>query len=646
LRVILVCLLSILAVAAAVSCALVNGVSQSGASSAGIRTATGPDEFNGITRTSFYLPMRDGVLIATDLYLPKGRKPGQKIPAILEQNRYGRRLELRGPLGWVIKPTPGKADLLVRHGYAWIETDVRGSGASFGQIPYPWSPDEIHDGADIVNWIVRQPWSNGKVGAIGTSYVGVSAELLLANDNPHLIAAAPMFAWWDMFTSESFPGGIYLQWLIPRWNRIGYIVDHNATWMMSRYFRPIPYVVRGIPPVDDDPNRTMLAAAIAQHNNVDVEKYLSPMTYRDDRPTEMAGIDSGFTAPARDYMRSVFSSGGGGVELSDPARHQKQIEASGAALYNIDGWYDGPTARSALQRFMDLHNPQRMLIGPWIHANTRNVMTGERLDTGPELLRFFDYELKGTDNGYTSEPQLTYYTMVENKWKTSSQWPLAAQIIESFYLRSNRSLSDQTPQLGEGGDSYVVDYTAGTGHHSRWEPLIGGEFSGGSSELDYGDRRDPDRKLLVYDSGALSSDTEVTGHPIVRLYVTSTADDGYFFAYLEDIAPDGRITYVTEGELRAIDRKKCVPDTPFFRVVPCHSFLRKDRSPLEPGKVAELRFDLYPTSYLFLKSHAIRLAIAGADRDHFPIFPGTPPMITVQHNAAYQSRIELPVIPR
>ncbi len=80
-----------------------------------------------------------------------------------------------------------------------------------------------------------------------------------------------MFAWWDLFTSESFPGGIYLQWLIARWNRIGCIVDQNAIWMMSQYFGSIPYVVRGIAPVDDDPDSVMLAAAIAQHNNIDVE---------------------------------------------------------------------------------------------------------------------------------------------------------------------------------------------------------------------------------------------------------------------------------------------------------------------------------------------------------------------------------------
>lgn len=611
-----------------------------------LEMAAGEEEFPGMTRSSFYLTMRDGVRIACDLYLPRGLPEGEKIPAILEQNRYGRRLALRGPLGWLFTPHPGDADLFTRHGYAWVETDVRGSGASFGDIPYPWSPDEIHDGDHIANWIASQPWSDGKIGAVGTSYVGVSAELLLANQNPHVKAAAPSFAWWDMYTSESFPGGIYLQWLIPRWQRIGDIVDHNAIWKMSRYGWYIPYVVRGIPPVDDDPGGALLDAAIGQHNNVDVERFLAPITYRDDVPTELAGIESGFTPAARAYLHSVFSSGGGAIELSNPARHQKEIEASGATLYNIDGWYDGPTARSALQRFVELHNPQRMIIGPWIHANTRNVITGERSDTGPELLRLFDHELKGIPNGIASEPRLTYYTMIENRWKTSECWPLANQTITSLYLGPQHSLTTYPPLEAAGADTYLVDYSAGTGSHSRWEPLIGGEFSGGSSVLDYGDRRLADEKLLVYDSTGLTQDTEVTGHPVATLYVSSTADDGYFFAYLEDIAPDGRVGYVTEGELRAIDHKECASDSPFFRVVPCHSFLRRDREPLQEGSVAELKFDLYPTSYLFQKGHAIRLAIAGADRDHFPIFPGPPPTIGIERTAAHASRIDLPVIPR
>ncbi len=88
---------------------------------------------------------------------------------------------------------------------------------------------------------------------------------------------------------------------------------------------------------------------------------------------------------------------------------------------------------------MDLHNPQRLIMGPWIHANTCDVIIGQRLDTGPEPLRFFDYELKGADNRYVLEPRLTYYTMVEDRWKTSNQSPLATETIKLLYLGTNHS---------------------------------------------------------------------------------------------------------------------------------------------------------------------------------------------------------------
>ncbi len=95
-------------------------------------------------------------------------------------------------------------------GYAWVSIDVRGSGASFGHRRYSHSPEEIQDGAEIVDWIFHQPWSNGQVGALGISYSGASAELLLANQHPAVKAVAPMFSGFDLYPKIAFPGGIHL----------------------------------------------------------------------------------------------------------------------------------------------------------------------------------------------------------------------------------------------------------------------------------------------------------------------------------------------------------------------------------------------------------------------------------------------------
>lgn len=603
-------------------------------------------QYGGATYSSRYLTMRDGVKIAVDLYLPKGLKPGEKIPTILEQSRYGRRIQLRAPMRWLIDTAPPYARFFAKHGYAWVETDVRGSSASFGSIAYPWSPDEIADANEVVNWIVRQSWSNGKVGATGLSYSGDSAEFLLANRNPAVKAIAPYFAFWDTYEDTSFPGGVYLAWFIHAWSKLMAELDTGA---YSKFHWYLPLAVRGIQPVDQDPSGLMLRQALAQHNNIRLDTYLNTAVYRDDAPADVDGVLGGFSPAVRAHAKRSFQEGLGMTGLSSPDSYAAAIEASGAAIYSFDGWFDAAYARGALLRLLALDNPQKLIIGPWIHGVFRNVNTGERFDQAPVLLRFFDRYLRGVRNGINDEPRLTYFTMVEEKWKTTNRWPLPNQTMVSYYLSPAHALTLSRPAASEGADTYTVDYHVGTGRHSRWEPLMGPEFSGGSSRLDYGDRRQADRRVLTYDTTALATDVEVTGHPIVTLYVRSTAADSDFFTYLEDVYPDGRVAYVTEGELRASDRKLGDPTSspfPVPRFLPFHSFLRRDREMLVSGEVASLVFDLLPTSYLFKQGHAIRLALAGADCDHFASFGGDPPQLRFEHNAAYPSRIELPVIPR
>ncbi len=602
-------------------------------------------EYGGAVYSSRYLTMRDGVKIAVDLYLPKGLAPGRKIPAILEQSRYGRRIRLRRPLSWLADTSPPYARFFAKHGYAWVEIDVRGSSASFGSIAYPWSPDEIADANEVVNWIVRQPWSNGNVGATGLSYSGESAEFLLANRNPAVKAIAPYFAFWDTYEDTAFPGGVYLAWFIRTWSSLMAKLDVGA---YSKFHWYLPLAVSGIQPVDEDPDGLMLKQALAQHNNIRLDTYLNAMVYRDDIPPEAGGVLDGFSPVVRQHADRAFKDGLGVTGVSSPDFYAAAIAASGAAVYSFDGWFDAAYARGALARLLTLANPQKLIIGPWIHGVFRNVNTGEKFDQGAALLRFFDCHLRRIRNGAADGPPITYYTMVEEKWKTASRWPLPNQTTVSYYLGPGHALTLSRPAASEGADVYTVDYHAGTGRHSRWEPLMGPEFSGGSSRLDYGDRRQADRRLLTYDTLALAADVEVTGHPIVTLYVSSTASDGNFFAYLEDVAPDGRVGYVTEGELRASDRRLGDPSSspiPVLRFLPYHSFLSRDREMLVPGAAASLIFDLLPASYLFRRGHWIRLALAGTDCDHFASFGGDPPRLRFEHNAGYPSRLDLPVVP-
>jgi putative CocE/NonD family hydrolase len=138
----------------------------------------------------------------------------------------------------------------------------------------------------------------------------------------------------------------------------------------------------------------------------------------------------------------------------------------------------------------------------------------------------------------------------------------------------------------------------------------------------------------------------VTGHPIVHLFAESTARDGAVHAYLEDVDPGGRVTLVTEGHLRLLHRKLSEARPPYRSAVPYRSYEKADAAPMEQGEIAELCFDLLPISYVFFAGHSLRVAIAGADRDHFaPIAPGAP-TLRFHCGGVYPARIELPVAAR
>jgi putative CocE/NonD family hydrolase len=158
----------------------------------------------------------------------------------------------------------------------------------------------------------------------------------------------------------------------------------------------------------------------------------------------------------------------------------------------------------------------------------------------------------------------------------------------------------------------------------------------------YPDRASEDRKLLTYTSEPLATDVEITGVPLVSLRVASTHEDGSFHVYLEDVAPDGRVTYVTEGIFRAINRRVSTEAPPYRQFGPYHSYRREDAMPLVPGEVAELAFELFATSVRIRAGHRLRLALAGTDRAMFDSVPaGVEPTWRVQRGGEGPSYTEL-----
>ena len=159
------------------------------------------------------------------------------------------------------------------------------------------------------------------------------------------------------------------------------------------------------------------------------------------------------------------------------------------------------------------------------------------------------------------------------------------------------------------------------------------------------DRQQEDKKLLVYDSPALEENLEITGHPLITLYLRSNRLDGHFFVYLEAVDIDGRVRLLTEGQLRALHRKVSDEIHPYGMFGPFHSMKMKDAEDMIPGEVTEISLDLLPISVLLRKGQRIRVALACADMDTFaPLECTEGAEITVERNKIYASHIDLPVV--
>jgi putative CocE/NonD family hydrolase len=559
------------------------------------------------------------------------------VPTLITQTPYLRAVEFRGRWAERVATklaflgTSDFAEECVRYGYAFVLMDLRGAGASYGHKTSNLMVDAVRDGSDVLDWVVAQPWSNGRVGATGVSAHGLAAQWLVTAKNDALKAIVPRFTAFDIFSSTRPGGGTASRFMIDVGSLLR-AMDSNQLHRMpeQRFARLLMRaMVRGLKPVDGDRDRRQLAEAVRDHAaNESFDQDLVTIEHRDD-PLP--------TAPSMT------------VDTQSPSRFAADMEAAGVPIYAYGGWLD-----AAFQReLINLHNTVRtpgsqLLIGPWAHGGKfycSPVVDGRRRTDFPhaaEIVRFCDRFLRPADDslGAAAEEPVHYFSMGEERWKSAPAWPPPATRT-AFFLQAGGRLTASSPEDTEGSDGYTVDYDVGTGVHSRFGKHL-------SSELfpaRYPNRREADERLLCYDSPALEVDTEVTGHPLVTLYVTSTASDGLFIVYLEDVDPDGTVRNVTDGWLRAKFRPLGTGEPPYPQAPPYRTFRRDDTVTLHPGEVAALVFDLFPVSWLFRRGHAVRVAIAGADKDNLvDVARAESPQVSVLRGGAHPSRIELPVV--
>jgi putative CocE/NonD family hydrolase len=582
---------------------------------------------DGYSVQSIYILIRDELKIAATICLPKGLKSGDKIPTLLTQTRYWRAMELRIPFRWILDemitdmPNP---EIITSRGYAYIKTDVRGTGASFGTRNVPFSDEEVKDGKDIVEWIISQPWSDGNVVSKGISYTGTTAELLSINNHPAIKAVIPGHGFWDPYTDVAYPGGVYDHAFMQLWSFLGKNLDINNPKVFRQIMPDVWLFVKGVKPVDNDLELKNLKEVMNLHqSNQYVYEHTIDKDFRDEELPD-------------------------GVTIADVSvyKRKEQIETSGVPILAWCSWLDSGYVDAIIHRFLNIKNPMIGILGDWNHgahlpANQffpdRTKVTPSPRDKINGWMNFFDKCIFG--KGIQGKI-LYYYTMVEEQWKKTNIWPPEGHNYIRFYLSENYFLSGDMPDREDGEDEYQINFRATTGRNNRWWALL-------ALPIVYKNRAKMDEKLLCYTSEPFKEDTEITGQAKISLYLNSTHEDGAIFVYLEDVDEKGNVTYITDGEFRVIHRKISNENPPYKTLIPFHTYKKQDAMPLIPGEIAEIKFSLHATSILIQKGHKIKIAIAGGDKDTFSIYPKEGrPTIKVSRNKKFSSYIDLPMIQR
>jgi putative CocE/NonD family hydrolase len=554
--------------------------------------------------------MRDGVELAADLFRPAG---SHRLPAILIRTPYDRKNEsLRG------------YRLLARHGYAVIIEDVRGrygSGGEFGPIE-----QEGPDGSDTINWIADQPWSDGRVGMAGASYLGIVQWRAAVQSNPHLVAIFPMVSGDDEYLDRFYsPGGAL---------KLG----HRLLWIAENFH---PFGVPE-PPFLSYVFRLPLRAADRAAAGITVEQWQQALDHpRYDAHWERLSI-------------------------------RREIGQVRVAVFSIGGWFDNyaPSDLDAFARLSKTGRPMQTSaatsvhasaetsvetsvetwIGPWGH--TLNQRAGQ-LDFGSASnipirslqLAFFDRWLKPANPAPPSKPRLNLFVIGPNIWREEHEWPLARTFYRNLYLGGD---GQANTAAGDGILSFEPPHKAKPDHFIydpvQPVPTTGGSICCNARVLPPGslDQSAIERRndVLVYTSAPLLKDLEVTGPVRALLYVATSANDTDFTAKLVDVTPSNTPLLVTDGILRMR-----------YRLSLAQPSFVKSNMPYQ------VMIDAGVTSWVFAAGHRIRLEISSSN---FPRFDrnlnstgnnadldrSLKAAQTVFHEKKYPSGLILPAIPK
>jgi len=597
--------------------------------------------YDGTRRFSDYLVLSDGTRLAYDLILPtkRGVPADTPLPVLFKFTPYMRTwtvydkngksniaelealplyqeafLRLRSwlvPHGNILDPlwrTKWLGDL-VRSGYAVVVVERPGTGASFGTYS-GYDAAMAREANEILNWMTAKPWCDGNIGMYGSSAEAQVQFAAASTGTPHLKALFAESTWMDIYNSFMYPGGIYAKSFGTFYIWSQKLLDSNMAT-----------------PVDQDKDGTELAQARASRRGATGEEMV------------VAAMTS---YPFRDSLTPD------GHKLWDAVSLYPlidQINSSGIPVYLINGWYD-PLARENFLIYANLTVPKRLLVRPADHGQADEP--GEDLDYAAEVQRWFDYWLKGIDNGIMKEQPIHYYLMgmdIKDAWQSTGVWPLNNGETTRYYFEGGESggtasihhgtLTPSSPTASEASDTYIVDYATTTGTKARWTAI--------NWVHEYPDMRSNDAMALTYTTAPFETTIQIIGHPVVHVWLSCDAPDVDLFAYLEEVDGTGHSTYITEGNLRASHRG--LSQAPYKNLsLPYHTHFQSELKSIPAGEPVELAFDLLPTAYQFQQGHRIRLALACADADNFdkPVLKPAP-RLQVLRDTSHPSYVDLPI---
>jgi len=545
-------------------------------------------------------PMRDGVTLVSDIWLPKD---DGRFPAILVRTPYERTMDL------IPRNRPHEVGAyFARHGYVWIVQDTRGRGDSEGTFHF--FRDDGRDGYDAVEWIARQSWSSGRVCMMGVSYLGTVQWLAAREKPPHLVCIAPTAAAGRWLEEVPYIGGaLQVQFMLGWTYRTSGRMYGGSNAMGLDW--PKIYQHRPLLTMDEAVGRRI-------------------PTWREfvEHPT----LD--------DYWKAIqFEAPRDFVALEIPALH-------------VTGWFDWDQPGALFYwRGMQDHSPasrhQYLLVGPWTHPETwtgGNLSLGEWrfsgssiVDYKPIHLAFFERYLKQSADTF-AYPRARIYLTGSDEWRDVDQYPPRGIVTERLYLHSggranslagDGRLSGSAPER-EPPDGYVYDPR---------RPVPSSVAGADPRGMDHRpiERRDD---VLVYTSEPLMDRLTIAGRVFVTLSAATDAVDTDFTAKLLDVQPDGRALKLGPtgvGIIRARYRG---------------GYQRPE--PVRPGSVERYRIELFDIGHTFLPGHQIRLEISSSA---FPfVDPNTNTGLpaatdttwrvarqTIYHDAARLSFVELPV---